>query len=107
MVALIIGLVVGWGLMGIHRLLGSLIGAGLSTWLAPWLVPALVTGGITLVLLTLLSAARPGVGSRRASRGDDWTWYSSRGGGWSGGSFDSGFSGGGGDFGGGGASGDW
>ena len=109
-VAVIVGLIVGLGLMSVHRLLGPVAGTGLSVLLAPWLVPALITGGVTLLLLTLISAT--GVGGRGRGRhgGDDWVWYSSRSGGWGGGSFGSGgggFSGGGGDFGGGGASGNW
>lgn len=109
MLALIIGLVVGLGLMSVHRLLGPIAGTGLSVLLAPWLVPALVTGGVTLLLLTVISAARSGAGGRGRRGGDDWVWYSSHSGGWGGGSFGSsgGFSGGGGDFGGGGASGYW
>lgn len=107
--AVMIGLIVGLGLASVQRLLGTVAGTGLSVLLAPWLVPALVTGGITLLLLTLISAAsadRTGRGRRSA---DDWIWYSSRSGGWGGGSSGGGggFSGGGGDFGGGGASGDW
>jgi uncharacterized protein len=107
-VAVIVGLVVGLGLMSVHRLLGPVAGTGLSVLLAPWLVPALITGGITLLLLTFISVGGAG-GKGRGRRGrDDWAWYSSRDGGWGGGSFDGGgFSGGGGDFGGGGASGDW
>ncbi|MBI3356959.1 MAG: TPM domain-containing protein [Nitrospirae bacterium] len=109
-VAVIVGLVVGLGLMNVHRLLGPVAGTGLSVLLAPWLVPALITGGITLLLLTFIGAA--GAGGRKSGRrgGDDWVWYSSRDGGWGGGSFGSGgggFSGVGGDFGGGGASGNW
>ncbi len=109
-VAVIVGLIVGLGLMRVHRLLGPVAGTGLSVLVAPWLVPALITGGVTLLLLTLISAT--GVGGRGRGRhgGDDWVWYSSRSGGWGGGSFGSGgggFSGGGGDFGGGGASGNW
>jgi uncharacterized protein len=109
-VAVIVGLVVGLGLMSVNRLLGPVVGAGISVWFAPWLVPALVTGGVTLLLLTLIGAA--GVGGRGRGRhgGDDWIWYSSRSGGWGGGSLGSGgggFSGGGGGFGGGGASGNW
>ena len=109
-VAVIVGLVVGLGLMRVHRLLGSVAGTGLSVLLGPWLVPALITGGVTLLLLTLIGAASAGGGGRGRHRGDDWVWYSSRNGGWGGGSFGSGgggFSGGGGDFGGGGASGNW
>jgi uncharacterized protein len=108
--AVIVGLVVGLGLMNVHRLLGSVAGTGLSLLLAPWLMPALVTGGITLLLLTLIGTASAGGRGRGRHGGDDWVWYSSRSGGWGGGSFGSGdgeFSGGGGDFGGGGASGDW
>lgn len=109
-VAVIVGLIVGLGLMSVNRYLGPVAGTGLSVLLAPWLVPALITGGVTLLLLTLISAI--GVGGRGRGRhgGDDWVWYSSRSGGWGGGSFGSGgggFSGGGGDFGGGGASGNW
>jgi len=108
-VAVIVGLVVGLGLMSVHRLLGPVAGTGLSVLLAPWLVPALITGGVTLLLLTLIGAAGSGASGRGRRGGDDWVWYSSRSGGWGGGSFGSGggFSGGGGDFGGGGASGDW
>ena len=50
-VAVIVGLIVGLGLMRIHRLLGPVAGTGLSVLLAPWLVPALITGGVTLSLL--------------------------------------------------------
>ena len=109
-VAVIVGLIVGLGLMRVHRLLGPVAGTGLSVLLAPWLVPALITGGVTLLLLTLISATGAGGRGRGRHGGDDWVWYSSRSGGWGGGSFGSGgggFSGGGGDFGGGGASGNW
>ena len=109
-VAVIVGLIVGLGLMSVHRLLGPVAGTGLSVLLAPWLVPALITGGVTLLLLTLISATGFGGRGRGRHGGDDWVWYSSRSGGWGGGSFGSGgggFSGGGGDFGGGGASGNW
>jgi len=109
-VAVIVGLIVGLGLMSVHRLLGPVAGTGLSVVLAPWLVPALITGGVTLLLLTLISATGAGGRGRGRHGGDDWVWYSSRSGGWGGGSFGSGgggFSGGGGDFGGGGASGNW
>lgn len=109
-VAMMVGLLVGLGLTNINRVLGPVAGSGLSVLLAPWLTPALITGGMTLLLLSLISAAGSGArgGGRRGV--GDWIWYSSRSGGWGGGSFDSGgggFSGGGGDFGGGGASGDW
>jgi len=109
-VAVIVGLIVGLGLMNVHRLLGPVAGTGLSVLLAPWLMPALITGGVTLLLLTLISATGAGGRGRGRHGGDDWVWYSSRSGGWGGGSFGSGggsFSGGGGDFGGGGASGNW
>jgi uncharacterized protein len=109
-VAVIVGLIIGLALMSVHRLLGPVAGTGLSVLLAPWLMPALITGGITLLLLSLISAAGAGGSGRRRPHGDDWIWYSSRNGGWGGGSFGSGgggFSGGGGGFGGGGASGNW
>lgn len=109
-VAVIVGLVVGLGLMNVHRLLGPVAGTGLSLLLAPWLVPALITGGVTLLLLTLIGATGAGGRGRGRHGGDDWIWYSSRSGGWAGGSIGSGgggFSGGGGGFGGGGASGNW
>jgi len=109
-VAVIVGLIIGLGLMSVNRYLGPVAGTGLSVLLAPWLVPALITGGVTLLLLTLISATGAGGRGRGRHGGDDWVWYSSRSGGWSGGSFGSGgggFSGGGGGFGGGGASGNW
>lgn len=110
MIAIMVGLMLGFILMNVNRLLGPIAGTGLSFLLAPWLVPALIAGGITLVLLLILSSA--GISGRRNMRSgmDDWMWYSSRGGGWGGGTFGSvggGFSGGGGSFGGGGASGSW
>ena len=108
-VAVIIGLLVGLVFMNIHRLIGPVAGAGISTLLAPWLVPALMASGITLLLLLVIGASGTGGRRSRYSGIDDWVWYSSRGGGWGGGSFGGGggFSGGGGDFGGGGASGNW
>jgi len=109
-VTVIVGLIVGLGLMSVHRLLGPVAGTGLSLLLAPWLVPALITGGVTLLLLTLIGTAGAGGRGRGRHGGDDWVWYSSRSGGWGGGSIGSGgggFSGGGGGFGGGGASGNW
>ena len=45
---MIVGLIVGLGLMNVHRLLGPVAGTGLSVLLAPWLVPALIAGGVTL-----------------------------------------------------------
>lgn len=108
-VAVVVGLLVGLMFMNIHRFIGPVAGAGISTLLAPWLVPALMASGITLFLLLAIGAS--GTTGRRNRYGgiDDWVWYSSRGGGWGGGSFGGGggFSGGGGDFGGGGASGNW
>ena len=108
-VAVIVGLLVGLLFMNIHRLIGPVAGAGISTLLAPWLVPALMASGITLLLLLAIGASGTGGRRGRYSGIDDWVWYSSRGGGWGGGSFGGGggFSGGGGDFGGGGASGSW
>ena len=108
-VAVIVGLLVGLLFMNIHRFIGPLAGAGISTLLAPWLVPALMASGITLLLLLAIGASGTGGRRSRYSGIDDWVWYSSRGGGWGGGSFGGGggFSGGGGDFGGGGASGNW
>lgn len=110
MIAIMVGLVLGVILMNVNRLLGPIAGTGLSFLLAPWLLPALIAGTITLVLLLFLSSA--GSRGRRSmySGTDDWMWYSSRGGGWGGGTFGGmggGFSGGGGSFGGGGASGNW
>ncbi|HEY5931567.1 MAG TPA: TPM domain-containing protein [Nitrospira sp.] len=108
-VAVIAGVVVGLVVMNIHKLLGPIAGVGLSTLLAPWLVPALIASGVTLLLLLVIGAAGTGGRAGRYRGIDDWVWYSSRGGGWSGGSLGGGggFSGGGGDFGGGGASGNW
>ncbi|MGQ0556215.1 MAG: TPM domain-containing protein [Nitrospiraceae bacterium] len=106
--AVIVGLLVGLVFTNLHRFIGPVAGAGIATLLAPWWVPALAASGITLFLLLAIGAS--GTGGRNRSRGmDDWVWYSSRGGGWGGGSFGGGggFSGGGGDFGGGGASGSW
>lgn len=108
-VAVIAGLVVGLVVRNIHKLLGPIAGVGLSTLLAPWLAPALIASGVTLLLLLVIGATGTGGRASRYRGIDDWVWYSSRGGGWSGGSLGGGggFSGGGGDFGGGGASGNW
>ncbi len=108
-VAVIVGLVVGLMFMNIHKFVGPVAGAGISTLLAPWLVPALVASAATLFLLLVIGASGTGGRNTRSRGMDDWIWYSSRGGGWGGGSFGGGggFSGGGGDFGGGGASGNW
>ena len=109
-VAVIVGLVVGLMFMNIHKFVGPVAGAGISTLLAPWLVPALIASAATLFLLLVIGASGTGGRTSRSSRGmDDWIWYSSRSGGWGGGSVGGGggFGGGGGDFGGGGASGNW
>ncbi len=114
-VAVILGVVIGLLLSRLHRVLGPIAGGGLSFLAAPWVVPALIAGGVSLALVTLLSALRQGAGTGRRPGGSalEGTWFSTQHGGWGsggiGGSFggaDS-FSGGGGDFGGGGASGDW
>lgn len=101
--AVMVGLVVGLIFTNVHKFVGPLAGAGISTLLAPWLVPALIASAVTLVLLLVLGASSGGGRTRRHRGMEDWIWYSSRGGGWGGGSF----GGGGGDFGGGGASGNW
>lgn len=112
-VAVMVGLVVGLIFTNVHKFIGPLAGAGISTLLAPWLVPALMASGVTFFLLLAIGASGAGGRTTRSRGMDDWIWYSSRGGGWSGGSFGGGggfgggFGGGGGDFGGGGASGNW
>jgi len=108
--AVLVGLFVGFLFTSVHRFIGPVVGAGISTLLAPWVVPAVLAGGVTVVLLLVLGAVGMGGRTTRSRGVDDWVWYSSRSGGWGGGSFGGGgggFSGGGGDFGGGGASGDW
>jgi uncharacterized protein len=103
-VGFLAGIVLSQGLRKTRALLGSIL-----TFMVAQLasIPlGLVAAGFTAFLLWMVLSANSG--RRRGTGPGDWTWYSSRGGGWSGGSFDSGgFSGGGGDFGGGGASGDW
>lgn len=108
----LVGIVVGF-LGGIFLRQGlrrtrALLGAALTFLVAQL---ASITLGLIAAALTafLLWMVLQGNRIRRSGRRvDDWTWYSSRDGGWSGGSFDSGgFIGGAGDFGGGGASGDW
>ena len=108
-VAVIAGLFVGLLFTQVHRFIGPVAGAGIGTLRAPWVVPALLASGVTAVLLLLLGAAGTRGRTTRSRGLDDWIWYSSRSGGWGGGSFGGGggFSGGGGDFGGGGASGNW
>lgn len=103
-VGFLAGLVLSQGLRSARALLGSVL-----TFIVAQLasVPlGLVAAAVTAILLWLVLGANRG---RRSGIGmDNWTWYSSRDGGWGGGSFESGgFSAGGGDFGGGGASGDW
>lgn len=103
MVGFVAGLILSQGL----RRARALLGAALSFMVAQaasvlWGVAA---AGVTALLLWLVLGAVGGQSRRR--RSNDWTWYRSGGGGWSGGLSDGGFSGGGGDFGGGGASGDW
>jgi len=103
-VGFLAGLVLSQGLRRARALLGSVL-----TFMVAQLASlplGLMAAGFTALLLWMVLGANHG--RRRGTGLDDWTWYSSRGGGWGGGSFDSGgFSGGGGDFGGGGASGDW
>ncbi len=108
-VAVVVGLLVGLLFMNLYRFIGPVAGAGITALLAPWVVPAILAGGITLLLLLAIGASDTGGRRSQPSGMDDWVWYSSRGGGWGGGSFGGGggFSGGGGDFGGGGASGNW
>ncbi len=107
-VAIIVGFLAGMILSQGLRRARALLGAALAFMVAqtasiPW---AMAAAGVTALLLWLVLNA--GGGRPRRSGLEDWTWYSSGGGGWSGGSFGTGgFSGGGGDFGGGGASGDW
>jgi uncharacterized protein len=103
-VGCVAGLLLSQGLRSARALLGSVL-----TFIVAQLagIPlGLLAAGITAVLLWML--LRGDRGRRRGGGLGDWTWYSSREGGWSSGSFDGGgFSGGGGDFGGGGASGNW
>ena len=115
LLAVIVGVVVGLLFSRANRILGPMVGGGLSFLAAPWIIPALIAGGVSLVLVTLLSGLGQGAGGRRRGNGSpfDGTWFSTQHGGWGSGGFggsfggsDS-FSGGGGDFGGGGASGDW
>jgi uncharacterized protein len=104
LVGLLAGLIWSQGLRRTRALLGAALTFLVAQ--AAGVLLALAAAGVTALLLwTLLGAGR----GRRCGGGlDEWLWYSSREGGWRGGSFDGGtFSGGGGDFGGGGASGDW
>jgi len=102
-VGFLAGIVLGQGRSKTRALFGSLLAYLIAQ--AASIVWGVAAAATTAVLLWLVLRVHRGGGRGRAH--DDWAWYSSRGGGWSGGSFDRGFSGGGGDFGGGGASGDW
>lgn len=102
-VGFLAGIVLSQGLRRTRALFGSLLAYLVAQ--SASIVLGVMAAGITAVLLWLVLWT--GRGSRNRRTYDDWTWYSSRGGGWSGGSTDGGFSGGGGDFGGGGASGNW
>jgi uncharacterized protein len=102
-VGFLAGIVLSQGLRRTRALFGSLLAYLVAQ--SASVVFGVVAAGITAVLLWLVLWT--GRGSRGRRTYDDWMWYSSRGGGWSGGSSDGGFSGGGGDFGGGGASGNW
>jgi uncharacterized protein len=114
-VAVILGVIIGLVLSRLHRVLGTVAGGGLSFLAAPWVMPAVIAGGVSLILVSLLSAFGQGLGSGRRRNGSafDGTWFSTQHGGWGsggiGGSFggSDNFSGGGGSFGGGGAGGDW
>ena len=103
-VGFLAGIVLSQGLRRARALLGAVL-----TFMVAQLASislGLIAAAFTAFLLWLVLNAN--TGRRRSAGSDDWTWYSSRGGGWSGGLSDGGgFSGGGGDFGGGGASGDW
>jgi uncharacterized protein len=103
-VGFLAGLILSQGLRRARALLGAAL-AFMVAQTAGMLWGVAAAGATALLLWLVLSA---GGGRPRRSGFDDWTWYSSGGGGWSGGSFGTGgFGGGGGDFGGGGASGDW
>ena len=103
-VGFLAGLVLSQGLRKTRALFGSVLAYLVAQ--AASILWGIIAAGVTAFLLWLVLQANRG--GRRGRSFDDWSWYSSRGGGWSGGSFEGGgFSGGGGDFGGGGASGDW
>jgi uncharacterized protein len=102
-VGVLAGLVLSQGLRRARALLGAVLTFMVAQ--AASILWGVAAAGLTAALLWMVLSAK-GPGRRRGF--DDWTWYSSGRGGWSGGSFDhGGFGGGGGDFGGGGASGDW
>ena len=101
-VGFLAGMILSQGLRRARALLGAVLSFLVAQ--AASILWGVAAAGVTAVLLwTVLSA----MGSRGRRQFDDWTWYRSGGGGWSGGLSNGGFSGGGGDFGGGGASGDW
>lgn len=102
-VGFLAGIVLSQGLRRTRALFGSLLAYLVAQ--SAGMILGVMAAAVTAVLLWLVLRTSRGGWSRRTH--DDWTWYSSRGGGWSGGSSDSGFSGGGGDFGGGGANGNW
>lgn len=103
-VGFLAGAVLSQGLFRARALLGSALAFLVAQ------VASIPLGAAAAAITAVLLWALLGRYQRRA-RGhalNDWMWYSSRGGGWSDGSFGSGgFSGHGGDFGGGGASGQW
>jgi uncharacterized protein len=102
-VGFLAGLVLSQGLRRARALLGAVLTFMVAQ--AASMLWGVAAAGLTAVLLWMVLGAK---GGRRRRGFDDWAWYSSGRGGWSGGSFDhGGFGGGGGDFGGGGASGDW
>jgi uncharacterized protein len=102
-VGFLAGLVLSQGLRRARALLGAVLTFMVAQ--AASVFWGIAAAGLTAVLLWMVLSAK---GGARRRGFDDWTWYSSGGSGWSGGSYDhGGFSGGGGDFGGGGASGDW
>jgi uncharacterized protein len=103
LVGFLAGVILSQGLRRARALLGAVLSFMVAQGAS--ILWGMAAAGVTAVLLWLVLGA---AGSRRRPRRfDDWTWYSSGGGGWSGGFSEGGFSGGGGDFGGGGASGDW
>lgn len=102
-VGFLAGMVLSQGLRRTRALFGSVLAYLVAQ--SAGVTLGVVAAAVTAFLLWLVLRTNRGSWSRGTY--DDWTGYSSRGGGWSGGSSDSGFSGGGGDFGGGGASGNW
>ena len=102
-VGFVAGLILSQGLRRARALLGAVLSFMVAQ--AASILWGVAAAAVTALLLWMVLGS---LGSRkRRPRWDDWTWYRTGGGGWSGGWSDGGFSGGGGDFGGGGASGDW